>query len=205
LTDNEIVQLRDAAGSMQVAESIGHLILKIADKINSELGITLSDRRIKAIYGLLPYYAIVRGESSVESGMLADVLPSLAWEKPDQRKAIYRIVLEIADPEVQQMQELSDAAEEIVVQLADLSVAKDANYIGKLPGARKALKDIIEKMLTVKGGSSRARQCITDAGRHYVTVMTRISEEMGVAGIKSDDMLDVLVEKYGLEIDGEDD
>jgi len=38
-----------------------------------------------------------------------------------------------------------------------------------------------------------------------VTVMTRISEEMGVAGIKSDDMLDVLVEKYGLEIDGEDD
>lgn len=109
LTNGDLEELRALALEVVIPDVVMDLVLDLREVLAQQAGVEASDRRwVKAIK-LLKAHAVLEGRAQVTADDL-EILVDAMWDKPDERPAIYSVVLNTISPNAAQAVELRDAA-----------------------------------------------------------------------------------------------
>jgi len=146
LTMEQIELARAAADAVVVPEKVVEAILDLHDCISKDVGIYVSDRRLRKMLKLVKAHAALNGR---DVAVLQDllILTDAIWQKPEDRPAINAVVCKIAAPEAAEALRYLDAANEQVAKLPPASLeniqarAKTNQELGKIIASLKLLGD----------------------------------------------------------------
>lgn len=141
ITIDEIKKLQASVDDIPIDPEI----IKTMRSLHHELkrkGVVASDRRWKAAVRIMKAYAMLRGYDKVTNDEL-EVLADVLWEKPEDRKTVYKVVAPKANPFNLKAVEFEDAAKEIYEKWKEdadsTEAAKEAN--GMLKEIKKSIED----------------------------------------------------------------
>jgi len=112
LESQAITALQAAANQVDAREIVPTLRQLKAD-LESDYGITVSDRRWSVVVKLLKAEAALRGRTTVTRADLPIITAAL-WESPDQKNDAEKVVLGFADPRALKILELRTEAQDLV-------------------------------------------------------------------------------------------
>jgi len=90
-------------------------LIEISEALKNE-GLEYSDRRWRQTVPILAAHSVLSGYGKLEVESF-EILADLLWGKPEDKPTIVRVVSKIANPVLNEVQELYDAAKELVSQL----------------------------------------------------------------------------------------
>jgi len=188
LTVQDVDTLTAAGLLVPYAVGVEDKLLDLEDKLG-DIGVVIGDRRRRVMYRTLPYLAFVQGDAEVTEDCIAELLPDLLWNKPDQRAKIYRVILSVANPLAQKAQEIVDAAVQLVTGLP--APTEDTTYLNTVNGARQQMQMMIQKLLDLdpSRGSGRVKKAREQMADLYKTVMGAVCAAAGLPAFDTDDLL----------------
>lgn len=146
LTVDQVEEARAAADAVIVPDAVTDALLDIHDAISKDVGIYVSDRRLRKMLKLIKAHAALNGRTVAALQDLL-VLTDAIWQKPEDRPAINAVVCKIAAPEAAEALKYLDAATELIANLPAAALenvaarARANQELGKLLTSLKNLGD----------------------------------------------------------------
>lgn len=111
LTAEDLATARAAVARVEVPADVEDALIDAVEALDRELGIAISDRRLRKVGGLVRARALLSGRAvaTVDDVM---ILVDSAWTKPDERAKVVGVVTRIIAPSVAEALKLLDAATE---------------------------------------------------------------------------------------------
>lgn len=111
LQPGDLAELRALRGKVMVPDEVVDGLLDICEKLAEELGVVVSDRRIRKSMKLVRANAVRCGRLVAEKGDLMILAHSL-WVEPEQRAKVFGVVADAASPVFADALRILDAATE---------------------------------------------------------------------------------------------
>ena len=141
LQAGDLAKLRELREQVIVPEEVEDSLLDICERLAEDIGVLVSDRRLRKSMQLVRANAIRNGRSVAEKGDLM-VLANSLWLEPEQAPAVYGVVAECSSPALADALRLLDAATEVFGTL-DFNES-GGNAVAQLADANREIR----KMLT---------------------------------------------------------
>ncbi len=156
---DEIVAFQEASRVVKVPDEVALAISAIRDRMNAE-GLAFSDRRYKDGIKVVKAAAAFDGR---DTALLQDleVYRNILWDEPSQAPIAARVVLEVADPILQEIEELLLEATEAADNALNVKDGQDATALGVEANAK--LKEIAKQMDTLDPGTQRGKDRLVEA------------------------------------------
>lgn len=116
LSESQVTALQQQVRQVVVPQNVLEALLDIAEKLATEHGMVISDRRLRQAVKLVQARAALNGRTEARKVDL-QVLSDSVWQRHDQRPAVHATVLSCAAPALAAAQQLADAARELVEAL----------------------------------------------------------------------------------------
>lgn len=134
-------------------------MLKIHDALaKNKIGVT--DRTLKAAVSLVQANALINGKIVADTGDL-EILQHAFWKEPENYKKVANIILEIANPLAQKIQEYFDDARGVYASLDNLKPGDDISAKGlEATSKLRDIKSNLEKeaSMLVKAGATKSKE-----------------------------------------------
>lgn len=141
LQAGDLAKLRELREKVIVPEEVEESLLDICERLAEEVGVMVSDRRLRKSMKLVRANAIRNGRVVAEKGDLM-VLANSLWLEPEQAPTVYGVVAECSSPALADALRLLDAATEVFSTL-DFQ-ASGGEVVAQLADANREIR----KMLT---------------------------------------------------------
>jgi MoxR-like ATPase len=153
VTEAELAQAQTEVKAVDITRIMG-LIPFLRQKM-FEKGISVSDRRWKQSISLIQAHAWLSGRQQAQDDDLA-ILSHVLWQEPEQAVTIRQTVMALANPSIQEAQDLLDAAME-VWQIAISAAGVDGgNVTAQGAEANAKLKKISTRLTALRTESANA-------------------------------------------------
>lgn len=153
VTEAELAQAQTEVKAVDITRIMG-LIPFLRQKM-LEKGISVSDRRWKQSMSLIQAHAWLSGRQQAQDDDLA-ILSHVLWQEPEQAVTIRQTVMALANPSIQEAQDLLDAAME-VWQIAISAAGVDGgNVTAQGAEANAKLKKISTRLTALRTESANA-------------------------------------------------
>jgi MoxR-like ATPase len=119
-----------------------------------------SDRRYKDGVRVVKAHAAYDGRDTAQLQDL-EVYRNILWDEPAQAPTAARVVLEVADPILQEIEELLLEATEVSQNALDVKDGQDATNVGIEANAK--LKDIAKRLDALSPGTRRGEGRLLEA------------------------------------------
>jgi len=140
----DLEMLRDLRKQVILPEDVEESLLDICERLAEEVGVVVSDRRLRKSKKLIQANAIRNGRMIAEKGDLM-VLANSLWLEPEQAPKVYGVVADCSSPALADALRILDAATEVFGGIdfkaeSSVAVLADANReIRKMLGEVEAL------------------------------------------------------------------
>jgi len=141
LTAEELEAARSVAAEVVVPDDVIDVLLDLRDALAREVGIEVSDRRMRKLVKLVRAHAALEGRTVATAD---DVLPltDALWRKPDERAAVHGQVVKAVAPAMADALKVLDAAEEAFASLQGLASGPEAvKKMAEVNGALRRMAD----------------------------------------------------------------
>lgn len=113
---------REAVAQVVLPEEVQEALLDLHDALGKELGLYVSDRRLRKMKKLIQAAAAIEGRAvATLDDML--ILTDSIWQKPDERPAVHAQVCKISAPALAEALKLLDAAIELAATTPETGLA----------------------------------------------------------------------------------
>ena len=112
LQDGDLQKLRELRGMVEIPEKVEDALLEICEQLAQDIGVVVSDRRLRKSIKLVQANAIRNGRMVAEKGDLMILAHSL-WLEPEQAAGVYGIVADHSSPALADALRILDAATEV--------------------------------------------------------------------------------------------
>lgn len=141
LSGAELDEARAAVDAVMVPDDVVEALLDLRDALAREIGIEVSDRRLRKMMKLVRAHAALEGRA-VAMGDDLMVLADAIWRKPDERAAVHGQVVKAVAPALADALKILDAAEEAFGTLQGLPAgAESVRKMAEVNGALKRMAD----------------------------------------------------------------
>lgn len=137
LTLSEIDAARDEVEAVKVSEQLVERFVDILLALKAE-GFEVSERTAVQALALIRARAYLAGRTEADTADL-DVIADVAWDRPEDRSAVYRVVLNAGSPKLAKAIEAGDLAEQLAENLPRLS---ESNMSTINTACTRAIKEI---------------------------------------------------------------
>jgi MoxR-like ATPase len=152
LSAAELEAARTAAGDVLVPDDVMDAMLDLRDALAREVGIEVSDRRMRKMLKLVRAHAALEGRTIASTDDLL-ILTDALWRKPDERAAVHGQVVKTVAPALAEALKLLDAAAEAFGKV-DLKKVAGPDAVRELSRVNGELKTIAS---TIRGLSDSPR------------------------------------------------
>jgi len=153
ITEAELAQAQAEARLVDVTRVLA-LIPFLRQKM-LEKGISVSDRRWKQSISLIQAHAWLNGRQQAQDDDLA-ILSHVLWQEPEQAIAIRQTVMALANPSIQEAQDLLDDAMEVWQIAISAAGADGGNVTAQGAEANAKLKKISTRLTALRNESATA-------------------------------------------------
>ncbi|MBT9132465.1 MAG: ATPase RavA [Syntrophomonadaceae bacterium] len=153
ITEAELAQAQAEARLIDVTRIVA-LIPFLRQKM-LEKGVSVSDRRWKQSISLIQAHAWLSGQQQAQDDDLA-ILSHVLWQEPEQSAAIRQTVMALANPSIQEAQDLLDAAMEIWQTAITAAGTDSDNVTAQGAEANAKLKKISTRLTALCNESAKA-------------------------------------------------
>lgn len=175
---DEITAFQEASKAVVITDEVALAIAAIRDKMNTE-GLVFSDRRYKDGIKVLKAAAAYDGRDTANLSDL-EVYRNILWDEPSQAPTAARVVLEVADPILQEIEELLLEATEVSDNALNVKDGQDATALGVEANAK--LKDISKRLDGLNPGTERGKDRLAEAkGRVQASLKEVLSKCLGIS------------------------
>jgi MoxR-like ATPase len=156
---HELAAYQQAVKKVVIPQEVALAVKAIRAKMNAE-GLRFSDRRYK--HGLKVAKAAAAYDGR-DTALLQDleVYRNILWDEPSQAPIAARVVLEVADPILQEIEELLLEATEVADNALNARDSKDATSLGVEANAK--LKEIAKRLDALDPGTQRGKDRLAEA------------------------------------------
>jgi len=142
ITLDDLVTLHEfRAGSVNIGDDIIDMIAQMRTELRRE-GIVVSDRRWRTSLDVIKSETLLCGRNDVRQDDL-NIMADVLWNKPDERKTVAGVILQISNPSLKRALELKDAAADVYSQAL---LASEDEKDGYGIEANKKLKKFHEEL-----------------------------------------------------------
>jgi MoxR-like ATPase len=142
LTLDELYAIKQEVKQVVITEEVADMYANVIGELSKE-GLAATDRTYKMSMQVLKAEAYLNGRSVVNENDF-DILQHVLWTDPDQRKKVYTLILNLVNPEKNQILKLYESANEISDRIA-VTTDKIEQMKYSVEAANK-LKDIKNKL-----------------------------------------------------------
>lgn len=212
LTPTETDELRAGVAAVTRPRPMAELLTTILDVLAKDHGISVTDRRRKAIWNALPAFAFVAGDDEVSDDTILATAPDMLWDEPKQRPTVYNCVAKLANPNAAKAQEIMDAVDEAMRALPPRPEASNPAYTQAVMGAREVVKKASQKLLALdpKRRNGRVKAAAARMAEHLYAVTGEVAYCVGFKNFDASAMknlgsagLHTALSEYGTMADGE--
>jgi MoxR-like ATPase len=143
LQSGDLAKLRELRKQVIVPEEVEESLLDICERLAEEIGVTVSDRRLRKSMKLVRANAIRNGRVVAEKGDLM-ILANSLWLEPEQAPAVYGVVAECSSPALADALRLLDAATEVFSTL-DFQ-ASGGQAVAQLADANREIRKMLKEV-----------------------------------------------------------
>lgn len=143
VTKTQILSWGKEAASLTIPDNVITEIVKIRRAIQ-EQGIYVSDRTYKKLIKMVRCQAYLDGADEVRVCDL-QILRHMAWNDPENRGAISKLVLEHTHPGLERVVQVEDSLRQLAAKLQEIKDDKDLNDDEKLQEQRKVGPEYMAK------------------------------------------------------------
>ena len=173
ITRDELDEARAAAATVAVPDDVQDAMLDLHDALSTELGLYISDRRLRKMVKLVQAHAALHGRTVACLDDLLVLTDSL-WQKPEERPAVHALVCHTVAPALAEALKVLDAATEL---LANVPAAGLAN-VQKLAEANAQLGTMVVTVRGMAGGSARVENIAMQIDAMQDDIARRIAASM---------------------------
>jgi len=174
---DELAAYQEAVKNVVIPHEVAQAVRAIRAKMNAE-GLRFSDRRYKHGLKVVRASAAYDGRDTANLSDL-EIYRHILWDEPSQAPTAARIVLEVADPILQEIEELLLEAQEIS-EAALSKQGQDATAFGVEANAK--LKEIAKQLDSLDPGTQRGKERLADAKTRVQTALKEVLAKcLGIA------------------------
>lgn len=157
LTPEDLAEARAAAAAVQVPDAVTEALLDLHDALGTELGMYVSDRRLRKMVKLVRAHAALCGRAVAQLDDLL-VLTDAIWQKPEERPAVHALVCRTVAPALAEALKVLDAATELMGKVPEAGLAN-------VQGLANANTQLQQMVATVKGMAEGSERVLEIAAR----------------------------------------
>ena len=172
ITAADVERARAAADQVVVPPEVEDAIIDCAEALARDVGVYVSDRRLRKIGKLVRARALLAGRATATLDDVM-VLVDSAWTKPDERPAVLGVVTRTVAPALADALKLLDAATEARAQV-DTKNRLDSTAIGKAAGVKKQIDEMATKARQLVPAGSSGAEKIEDVAKRIDALGTEI-------------------------------
>ncbi len=141
---------RAATVQVVVPADVEDAVLDLVDAVASELGMYVSDRRLRKMVKLVQASAALDGRAVATLEDVLALTDSL-WQKPEERPAVHALVCRVVAPALAEALKVLDAATELLGNVPEAGLAN----VQKLAEANTQLGQMVATVKGMANGSAR--------------------------------------------------